>query len=98
MTPENDANVGLVEAAIRREMDVLGDGRAVALAGDVDGLEVDDTGSVLSMSRSSTGVLHDLVEAYTEASGEVAAFVIARRLENMVDDETELPDNVARHL
>lgn len=98
MTQENEAYVGLVEAAIRREMDVLGDGRAVALASDIDGLSVDDTGAVLSMSRPSTVVLSELVEAYTEASGEVAAFVIARRLENMVDDRTELPENVARHL
>jgi len=88
----------LVEAAIRREMDVLGDDTAVALAREIDGLAVEDDGGVTSIDRPVADVLSALVDAYVAESGDVAAFVIARRLANMVDDPTILPENVARHV
>jgi len=88
----------LVEAAIRREMDILGDEAAVALAREIDGLVVEDDGGVASVNRPVADVLSELVDAYVAESGDIAAFVIARRLANVVDDPTVLPENVARHV
>ena len=98
MTLDHDNYAELVEAAIRREMDILGDDQAVVMARDIDGLDVDDDGTVTGIDRSSMDVLEELVDAYVEVSGDIAAFVIARRLSNMVDDPQDLPDNVARHV
>lgn len=98
MTLDQHTYGDLVEAAIRREMDILGDEQAIALAREIDGLMVDDDGTVASVDRSGTEVLSKLVDTYVEESGDVAAFVIARRLSNMVDDTSVLPDNVVRHV
>lgn len=98
MSLDQQSYADLVEAAIRREMDVLGDEQAITLAREIEGLTVDDDGSVTSLDRSPDQVLSELVDAYVEASGDIAAFVIARRLSNMVEDADVLPDNVARHV
>lgn len=98
MTLDHDAYAGLVEAAIRREMDILGDEQAVAMADGIDGLSVESDGSVAAIERPTMEVLEALVDAYVEESGDIAAFVIARRLANMIDDPDGLPDNVARHV
>jgi|GEM_PF-3110805 len=97
MTLDHDNYAELVEAAIQREMDILGDQQAVAMAREIEGLDVEDDGSVTEIDRPSMDVLEALVDAYVEESGDIAAFVIARRLSNMVDDPDGLPDNVARH-
>ena len=98
MSLDHDTCADLVEAAIQREMDVLGDEQAVALARDIDGLAVADDGSVTAIDRDGIEILAALVDAYVEASGDVAAFVIARRLANMVEEPERLPENVARHV
>jgi hypothetical protein len=88
----------IVELAIDREMEVIGPEQAVSLANNIDGLDVDSDGTVRSMGDSGERTLSSLVEAYKEASGEIAAFVIARRLENAVEDHSILPENVRRHV
>lgn len=95
-----DEYATLVCEAVQREMDVLGDERAVELAREVEGLSVDDGGSVTALDREGVGVLDDLIERYKQESGDVAAFVIARRLEHVIDDagDVDLPDSLARHL
>lgn len=101
MEAELDGYVRLVEATIDREQEVLGDARAIARANDVEGLEVDAEGTVVSVDRDGQEVLSDLVETYKATSGEVAAFIIARRVENVVDDmerEVTLPENLRQHL
>jgi|AntRauTorcE11898_2_1112593.scaffolds.fasta_scaffold116194_1 hypothetical protein len=98
MSLDHDADADLVEAAIRREMDVLGDEQAVTLAREIGGLAVAEDGSVTAMERPGTAILEELVDVYVEASGDVAAFVIARRLANMVEDADRLPENVGRHI
>lgn len=93
--------VRLVQAAIDREADVLGERRAVELAGAVEGLTVDDGGDVVAIDRSGPAVLGDLIEEYKTESGEIAAFIVARRLENVLaefDERPALPENIERHL
>ena len=54
-----------------------------------------------AMARDGQQVLYDLVEVFKGTSGEVAAFLIARRVENVVeslDDDVPLPENLSRHL
>jgi hypothetical protein len=96
-----DPYVVLVEAAIQREMDVMGDGRALDCARSVEGVTIagDGTGTVQSLDRPGEAVLGDLVEAYTRMSGDVAAFLIARRIENCPESEAvELPSILERHI
>lgn len=87
----------LIEAAIDRERDIIGD-EAVDRARSIDGLDVDDDGSVRSLDRDGKAALGDLVDGYVAASGDVAAFLIARRIENVPHDDLELPANLAAHV
>lgn len=98
MSRDRAQSAELVEAAIRREMDILGDGEAVALASEIDGLTVAGDGTVERIDRPTPVVLGELVDTYVAASGDIAAFVIAQRLANLVDGTADLPENVARHL
>lgn len=87
----------LIEAAIDRERDVIGE-EAIERARSIDGLGVDDDGTVDAVDRDGKAVLGELIDEYVAASGDVAAFLIARRIENLPHDELELPDNLAAHL
>lgn len=89
----------LIQAAIDREKDILGADDAIECADSVDGLIVDADGTVVDVERDGKAVLGDLVGAYVATTGDVAAFLIARRLENMCDRErVELPENLAKHM
>lgn len=87
-----------LNVAIQREVDVIGQQQAISLANNVDGLSVADDGEIRSLTGSGEEVLETLVETYKETSGEVAAFVIARSLENAVEDPSVLPENLRRHI
>ena len=97
MTSEPDYRQ-YVTVAIQREVDVVGHEQAIALANDVEGLTVTDDGEIRSLRQPGETVLESLVEQYKHASGEIAAFVIARRLENVIEDPSVLPENVRRHI
>lgn len=87
----------LIEAAVDRERDIVGH-RAIDLARSVEGLSVDDDGAVRSVDRDGKAVLGELIDAYVAASGDVAAFLIARRIENLPHDDLDLPENLAAHV
>lgn len=87
----------LIESAIDRERDVIGD-EAIERARSIEGLTVDDHGTVDAVDRDGKAVLGDLIDEYVAASGDVAAFLIARRIENLPHDELVLPDNLSAHL
>lgn len=87
----------LIEAAIDRERDIIGD-EAIERARDVDGLDVDAEGVVTDLDRDGKAVLGDLVDGYVATSGDVAAFLIARRIENVPHGDLELPENLAAHV
>lgn len=87
----------LIEAAIDRERDVMGE-QAIAVARSVEGLTVADDGSVDAVDGDGKRVLGDLVDSYVAASGDVAAFLIARRIENVPHGGLDLPENLAAHL
>ncbi|WP_229380245.1 hypothetical protein [Haloterrigena salifodinae] len=99
MTDETPGYTVLIQAAIDREKDILGPADAVECADSVDGLVVDGDGTVVDVERDGRAVLGDLVGAYVATAGDVAAFLIARRLENMCDrEEVDLPENLAKHM
>ncbi|NUB89969.1 hypothetical protein HTZ84_18170 [Haloterrigena sp. SYSU A558-1] len=99
MTDETPGYTVLIQAAIDREKDILGPADAIECADSVDGLVVDGDGTVVDVERDGRAVLGDLVGAYVATAGDVAAFLIARRLENMCDrEEVDLPENLAKHM
>lgn len=85
----------LIEAAIDRETDILGQGYAVKTARTVDGIEVADDGSVESLSGDGKDVLEALVEAYKEECGQAAVTLIAKRLAKEGADDLDLPEILA---
>ncbi len=87
----------LIEAAISREQEVIGS-EAITLAQSIDGIDVDDTGNVLSLERCGKEILNELVESYVDTSGDVAAFLIARRIDNLPAADLDLPDVLERHM
>lgn len=98
MTDDNAGYVALAQAAIDREADVLGTDEAIERARDIDGLSVDETGTVLDVEGDGEAVLEALIDAYLAASGDIAAFMIARRFQNMPESDLSLPDNVAEFM
>lgn len=98
MRTENTGYDDLIRAAIEREADVLGLEDAVQRANAVDGLSVSDDGTEVTLTGDGKAVLGDLVDAYVDASGDVAAFLIARRVENIPNADLDLPDNLDKHL
>lgn len=88
----------LIEATIEREMDLIGEQEAIELASAVDGLRIDANGTVVELDRDGVNVLGEIVDAYVDATGDVAAFIIARRLEHLIEEDIRLPENVRRHI
>ena len=72
--------------------------QAVDRARSVEGLTVDETGTVVSIDGDGRAVLAELIDAYLEASGDLAAFMIARRFENMPESDLPLPDPIEKHI
>lgn len=98
MTDESSGYVAVIQAAVDREKEVVGPVEAVERARDVEGLSLDDDGAVLGLERDGKAVLGDLVDVYVRATGDVAAFIIARRIENLPERDLDMPENLARHL
>lgn len=82
----------LIEAAIKRETDILGQGYAVKTARGVDGVEVADDGSVESVSGDGKDLLEAVVEAYKEECGQAAVTLIAKRLSKEDTADLDLPE------
>ena len=99
MTNATPGYTALIQAAIDREKDILGPDDAIECADSIDGLVVDGDGTVIAVERDGRAVLGDLVGTYVATAGDVAAFLIARRLENMCTrEEIDLPENLAKHM
>ena len=89
----------LIEAAIERQIEILGRGQAVEQARTVDRLTVDDDGTVLEVEGDGKAVLSAVVDAYKAIAGDLPASLIAYRIRDEFDvTHAELPTNVARHL
>lgn len=94
MTTWNEA----LEAAIQKEIDVLGKNVAVRTARQVEGLDVGDDGSVTTLNRDGKQCLADLVEAYQDVGGAVSATLIARSIKQAGGDDLDLPDVLAERI
>ena len=89
----------LIEAAIERQIEILGRGQALEQARTVDGLTVDDDGTVRELEGDGRERLSEVVDAYRAVAGDLPASLIAYRLRDEFDvSHAELPANVARHL
>lgn len=88
----------VIQAVIEKETGVVGVNAAVSEAERVDGLTVDEEGTVLSVEGEGKTVLATLVQRYVDLYGEVAATLIARRLESMDLSGIELPEILAERM
>ncbi len=80
-----------IEAAIERQAEVVGLQEAVSMARQTPGLDVDEDGSVSSMSRPGKETLHALVKEYERVAGNLTVMLIARTLRDINADELDLP-------
>lgn len=88
----------VIEAVIEREKEVVGKEAAVEEAREVNGLNVDEDGGVVSFRDGGKEILAALVERYVDLYGSVAAILIVRDLEDMDLSGIELPEVLAKEL
>ncbi len=85
----------IIEAGLKKEMDTIGRDVAVNVAREVNGVEIDDDGKVVSLDRDGKKVLKDLVIKFTEIAGPASPTIIARGIsEKGLLHKEELPDSI----
>lgn len=84
----------VIEAAISKVMETMGKDLTLRLAGEVEGLEVDDDGSVKSFEGSGKKTLDELIGKYENVLGSVAVPIIARGVSDFKDEDIDLPDRL----
>lgn len=87
-----------IEAAIQKEINVLGKTVALRTARQVPGLEVEDDGRVTGLERDGKQCLAELVGAYQDIGGAVSATLIARSIKQSGGDDLDLPDILAERI
>lgn len=89
----------LIEAAIEREKDILGEELAVNIAQDVAELEITDDGKVENINDGGKHALAKLVESYQDIGGAVSASLIAKELkENGIGEDLDLPEKLQERM
>lgn len=66
---------------------------AVGLAGDIEGLVLED-GEVLKLDRDGKEILKELVESYKAATGAVAPRMIADKIDEEAREGMDLPQSL----
>lgn len=87
-----------IEAAIRKEITILGKNVALRTARQVSSIEIADDGSVTGLEQDGKQCLTDLVEAYQDIGGAVSATLIARSIKQIGGDNLDLPDILAERV
>lgn len=82
----------LIEDIVGAQQDILGTA-ATDIAQNVDGLTVNDDGSVEEVSGNGVAVVDDLVSAYVDELGAAATVTLKSTAEDYAD-ELELPDSL----
>ena len=88
----------VLKAVIEREMEIIGRSLALRLADDTEGLNIDVSISVEDVGESGKEILEKLVEKYEDASGPVAAAIIARAISDAGGSELDLPEKIKEKL
>ncbi len=89
----------IIELSIRRMAEVVGKHMAVGRAQQIEGVTVDDEGSVADLDDDGKAVLERLVDSYIEMAGEIPAALIASAIREEYDVERlDLPENVSKEL
>jgi len=82
----------IIQKAVNKETEILGEKTALNIANDVKGLEMDEEGEIQKLDGEELEILEDLVQEYQKIGGAVSASLIAREIEDIVDKDMELPD------
>jgi ribosomal protein S13 len=88
----------IIEKAIMKEIEVLGEQTALEIAREVDGLKVAEDGTVEALEREEHKVLGELVKRYQKVGGPVSASLIAREVESMISEDMQLPDILGKRI
>ncbi|MFB6203169.1 MAG: hypothetical protein ABEK01_01615 [Candidatus Nanohaloarchaea archaeon] len=81
----------VIEAAIEKEADTLGEGTAYKYAREVEGLEIDEDGNVTSIDGDTQQILANLVLKYVDYAGDISATLIAHELSETDTEGVDLP-------
>lgn len=82
----------IIQKAVNKETEILGEKTALGIAKEVEGLELDEKGEIKKLEREEQKILEDLVQEYQKIGGAVSASLIAREIEDLVEKDMELPD------
>ncbi len=85
----------VIQTAIDREKQILGDEMAFSVVESVEGIQIDDEGEIQYIKRDNKEVLDDLVAGFCRVSGDIAESIIARAITDLNTDNLDLPKRLA---
>ena len=85
----------VIQTAIDREKQIIGDEMAFSVVESVEGIQIDDEGEIQDIKRDNKEVLDDLVAEFCRVSGDIAKSIIARAITDLNTDNLDLPKRLA---
>lgn len=86
-----------IEAAVKREREVLGKD-AIVQVNNIEGVKVDEYGDVESLEKDGKLVLEEIVSVYEKIAGDLAGWLISRKLKDEGLEELDLPESLERKM
>ncbi|MFB6203102.1 MAG: hypothetical protein ABEK01_01275 [Candidatus Nanohaloarchaea archaeon] len=83
-----------IEAAVKKEMNVLGSSKTLEIVESIDGVSADDKGNITELDRDGKETLGELVAQFQEIGGNLTATLINRELEEKGLDDLDLPESL----
>jgi hypothetical protein len=84
-----------IEAAIEKQIDTIGESMAIEVAEETEGLNLNSSGSVESVSGDGEEVLRRLADNYVEKGSSLSTMLISEEISDRGIDDIELPDNLS---
>ncbi len=88
----------VAEAAVKREMEIIGKQIAVKIAKETEGVAIDDDGNVDKIKGEGKEVIAKLVSEYEEKIGKVAVTLISKAIKEIGGDELDLPSRIEERM
>ncbi len=88
----------IAEAAVKREMEIIGEQIAIKIAKETEGIEIDDDGNVENITGEGKEVIGNLVSGYEDKVGKVAVTLISKAIKEAGGAELDLPARIEERM
>lgn len=85
----------IAEIAVKKESELTDENLVIRRADQVDGLEVNDDGSIESLEGDDKEIISDLIDNFKEMMGDVAANLIAQEMKKNDVEKSEIPEELS---